>query len=132
MEKIKLNPLPTVYIFNKLKELKPLSNDPVFTAWAHRLLAYMKPEVIMWNELTLDERKTILDDELEFPVQPIEAKHLPDVLVQDDIELLQLVTEGEIKPCESQIQKKLQSKINQKTHGKSKNVPAEQKAEASE
>ena len=116
MSKIKLTPIQTVAIWNKLDELNGLSDDPVYTAWAHRMKAYLRPEVIIWNGLSIEERNTILECQLQYQIEKLPAEYLPDFIVESDVKLLSLVTEGSIRIKESQISKSLQSqsKIVQK------------------
>lgn len=108
MAKIKLTATETVQVWNYLNDAYDLKKqDPIFTGWFKRLMTYMKPEIEIWNSLTIEERKANSDIQLSYPVDKIKAEHLPEVITKNEVEVLQKIAEGDIKVYESQLSKKL-------------------------
>lgn len=110
MNKIKLTALQTIEIWNLLSDLDGLSRSPEFTGWVKRLVAYMRPEVKIWNSLSIEERKPIVENELQYPVEKINAEFLPDVITQEQAKVLEPVVDGEIQIYRSQLEQQI---INQ-------------------
>lgn len=104
-KKIKLTATQTIQVWNILAGKE--SSNPHYTAWVKRLVSYMKPEVELWNGLTKEEREVVKDSTLCYPVDKIEAKNLPELIYEEEAELLSLIAEGKIKPYESQLKKAL-------------------------
>lgn len=108
MAKIKLTAQETVFVWNILNEKYELrKDDPVFKVWFQRLTSYMKPEIEIWNGLNEKERLANGAIELSFPVDKIEAEHMPELITKNEADILKKVVEGDIKVYESQLQKQL-------------------------
>ena len=107
MGKIRMTAWNMVQVWNLLGDLSPASDNPRFTGWAKRLFLYMEPEVKLWNELSLEERDSLQQSELSFPVEKLKAEYLPDIITEEMADVLEPVIDGEITPYEPQLKKML-------------------------
>lgn len=105
--KIKLTPIQTIELWNLLSDLHELSKAPEFTGWTKRIMAYMRPEVKIWNSLSIEERRPIVENELQYPVEKINACFLPDVISQEQARVLEPVVDGEIQIYRSQLEQQI-------------------------
>ena len=113
-KQIKITAITAVKLWNVLSHLLELSEDPYFTGWAKRLMAYMQPEIKLWNEWSEAERDAHKDAELTFPVAPLESGYLPDLITQEMIEVLDPAVQGNVQPYTPQLAQ-LQKKTKEKT-----------------
>ena len=98
-----------VKLWNALSELKEI-NQALPSALSANA-AYLRPEMAKWNELTIPERQSFIEAEIQVPLVKIKKEQLDQLRVPPDIlPLLAPIIDGEIPPHKTEIEKLLESK----------------------
>ena len=102
---MKITPKEIIQVWNACSTIAEIyESQNEFSVWMKRFFAYAKSEVVIWNDLSKEEREKVADKNIELPIQPAE---LPDDLPSDAYTALEVVAKGKVKKPESQIEKLL-------------------------
>lgn len=94
---MKLYPIQIIQTWNLLEDLEAL-NDPLSPGWRvfiKRFRVYTRQDVMIWNDLSIEERKAIQNEEIELPLRKM--KKLPERVPVDRDDVLKLIYEGEVE-----------------------------------
>lgn len=105
---MKITLLEAVQVWNVLSHLRGLNNN--LSSKLSGNLAYLRPEVQKWNQLSESERDVFGDAEIELPLKPITKNDLPEVMPVDMYEAINPIAKGTFKNRKTELEKLLEEK----------------------
>lgn len=103
---MQLTPVQIVAIWNSLNAIMEINDPhPSFTGYAKRIcFVYLEKEIEIWNSLSVEERKAVMDTKLNIPITKLHVDSLPPYVPDEAYQALAPILEGEIpKPKPAQL-----------------------------
>lgn len=118
---MKITLINIVHLSNALIDIEAINENlnPQFTAWKKRFQIYIRPEVAIWNGLSIEERRLVGKESIKLPLEKLKPEFQPGIIPEDLHSTLSLIFDGEIEKQEPKIRQLL------KKHERSRNSTPE-------